>query len=174
MTFLPEAHDPARERMYRVARIRRHEQSARQYRHTLVLSEDGEVAELGHVDVIGKPTLLGASIRDANGAEWHLTPNRKVMPSQWTLSDVAGMAVLRIDGMIGGKLLNPLHRTSVAVFDATGVEHFRITDIRSGVADRIIGPGPSDWTAMRDDLEVGGIITLPMPSSSPGTALAMT
>ena len=86
---------------------------------------------------MGRFPLLGACIRDANGAEWHLTPNRKVMPSQWTLSNDAGMAVLRINGMIGGKLLNPMHPTSVAVFDATGVEQFRITDIRSVIHDHL-------------------------------------
>lgn len=110
----------------------------------------------------GRFTLSTVSLTTPDGRSWNVTPNRRVMPTHWTVS-VDGSPVVTFRGQHARKILNPLHRTSVVAFDAADSEILRVQDPTPSVAERLISPGPSHWMLVRDGEIIGKLVRLPKP-----------
>jgi hypothetical protein len=77
------------------------------------------------------------------------------MPARWTLSvDGEPMIAEFARRSLGAALVNPLGRTVLTVFDARRAEVGQLVDPRTSTADRVAGPGPSNWRFVRGDMHL--------------------
>jgi hypothetical protein len=157
--------------LYRLRRTRREGPPVKRYRGTWVLSDDRTKQLLATCDLMGVVTFRTHEIIDGDGQVWRLSANRVVMPSRWLLTDAAQRLVLQFHQQILRKLLNPWRRTGLALLDAAGNELFRLVDPRTGVLDRIFGPGTDDWVVMERDKPAARLVRLPTEQEAPKSVL---
>src|SRR5690606_22567477 len=100
-------------------------------------------------------------IRGADGETWHLAPNRKVLPTRWTLTDSDGAVLVHFDQQVIGKLFNPLFRTLLVLLDASDSELARVIDPTTSTPAMLFGLGPTEWALIRDDERVARLRYLP-------------
>ena len=132
------------------------------YRETLEVVDEGSREVLASWDqTSARPVFDTLAIIDARGGTWRMKPNRKVMPSRWTVSDPHGHTAAHFDQNILGKLGNPLYRTALCILDDRETEFCRLIDPRTNVPDRIFGSGPNDWVLIDGDRLVGKLVRLP-------------
>lgn len=132
----------------RIRRSYRTETKIKKYRGSYELSDELTQTVLASCDLIGKAVFAETEIKDAEGRGWKMAPNRKIMPSRWTISDPAGQVVAMLDQKIGGKLLNPLYRTALVICDAQGRELYRVVDPRQNIGDLIFGAQRGQWSVV--------------------------
>ncbi|HEX7122308.1 MAG TPA: hypothetical protein VF178_08075 [Gemmatimonadaceae bacterium] len=148
---------------YRIRRYyRRPDPRPRGYRGTLEVTDNDSGELLARCDLTGRAALTVLTIIAADGVEWRCTPNRKVLPTQWTVTAV-DQVELQFDARYLSAALNPLSQSVLSVLDDTGELLFHVVDPRSSPADRLIGSGPRDWMFMRDDVALGKITPLRRP-----------
>src|SRR5690606_33436043 len=115
---------------------------------------------LAHCDVCGQLLHASQAIETASGQRWSLRPNRRVMPSHWTLSDPDDRAVLVLDQRIFGKLVSPLTRVGMSIKNPQGRVAFRVVEPDASLPERLLGPDPDAWAVEGDDGPVALIATL--------------
>lgn len=148
---------------YRIRRFyRRPDPRPRGYRGTLEVTDDDSGKLLARCDLTGRAALTVLTIAADDGAEWRCTPNRKVLPTRWTVS-VDGEVLVQFDARYLSAALNPLSQSVLSVLDDTGAELFRVVDPRTSPGDRLIGSGPRDWIFMRGKVALGKITPLRRP-----------
>lgn len=98
-----------------------------------------------------------------NGQRWNLRPNRKIMPSNWTLSDPQDRPVLVLDQRIFGKLSSPLTRVGMIIKAPQGAVLYRVMEPKASLPERFFGPDPDAWTVENDEGPVALIASLPKP-----------
>jgi hypothetical protein len=157
--------------VYRIRRFQADGKRPAGYRHSFEVSDEQTGRILASCDLMGRAAFTVLAIADHDGGIWLTSPNRKVMPSRWALTDPGGQTVVQIDAKIAGKLLNPLYRTSLAVLDAHGNERFRLLDPRTGTADRILGTGPGEWAFVSGEDVVARLVLLPKQGDPPAGIL---
>lgn len=143
------------------------EDPPRGYRHTVALVDDASGGRLAHCDVCGQLLHAAQVIETGTGERWSLRPNRRIMPSHWTLSDPDDQAVLVLDQRIFGKLTSPLTRVGMSIKDAQGAQLYRVVEPRASLPERLLGPDPDAWSVEDDDGSVALIATLPKTDQSP-------
>lgn len=152
--------DPA---IYRLKRRRRGDVAPKNHRGSLALIDEATQQILATCEVLGQVAFATHEILDDKRAIWRMAPNRRIMPSRWRVTDPDGRIVLQFEQQILRKLANPLRRTGLALLDANGRETARLVDSRTGVLDRMIGPGTDDWILVRDDAPIAKLARLPTP-----------
>lgn len=146
---------------YRVRRFHRKDWKQRPYHESYEVSDEATGLVLASCDLAGRAVFTNLEITDDAGHHWQVTPNRKVLPSRWTLADDAGAVHLQLDLRLAGKLLNPVQRTSLAVLDASGSEVARLIDGRDGVADRMFGSNINERLLVREAQLLAQFTSLP-------------
>ena len=153
--------------LYRLRRTRRDGLPVKRYRGTWVLSDEATKQVLATCDLMGVVTFRAHDIVDSSGRVWRLKANRAIMPSRWLLTDPLQRLVLQFHQQILRKLLNPWRRTGLVLLDANDQELFRLVDPRTGVLDRIFGPGIDDWVVMKRDKPAAKLVRLPKEKEDP-------
>jgi len=153
--------------LYRLRRTRRDGLPPKHYRGTWVLSDDLTKQVLATCELMGVVTFREHEIVDGGGQVWRLAANRAIMPSRWLLTDPSQRLVLQFDHQILRKLINPWRRTGLVLLDASGGELFRLVDPRTGVLDRIFGPGIDDWIIVERDRTAAKFVRLPKEQEKP-------
>jgi hypothetical protein len=153
--------------LYRLRRTRREGLPPKHYRGTWQLSDERTRQVLATCDLMGVVTIRAHDIVDGEGQVWRLAANRRIMPSRWLLTDPAQRLALQFHQQILRKLLNPWRRTGLVLLDAGGKELFRLVDPRTGVLDRIFGPGIDDWVLMAPDHAAARLVRLEKEQEPP-------
>jgi hypothetical protein len=153
--------------LYRLRRTRREGIPPKRYRGTWVLSDDRTQQVLATCELMGVVTFREHAIIDSSGQVWRLKANRAVIPSRWLLIDPSQRLVLQFHQQILRKLLNPWRRTGLVLLDANDTELFRLVDPRTGVPDRIFGPGIDDWVVMAGEKPVAKLVRLQRQQEPP-------
>lgn len=139
------------EATYRIRRCRPQGSMPKGYSHSVELLDEKSGTLLATSDIVGRAVFAHLTIQAADGHTWHLSPNRKVLPTRWTLTDAGGAVAMHFDQQVLGKLVNPLYRTLLALLDADGHEVARVIDPRTNVPDRIFGLGPNEWALVHGE-----------------------
>jgi hypothetical protein len=163
------ANDPELAPTYRIRRFHRPGERPKGYSHSLELLDEHRSEPLCTCDVVGRAVFAHHTLQGTDGSAWHLAPNRKVLPTRWTVTDADGRVLIHFDQQVLGKLVNPLYRTLLALLDAEGNEVARVIDPRTSVPDRIFGLGPNEWALVRGEELVATLRYLPPPGpAKPG------
>jgi hypothetical protein len=161
----------AAQAVYRIRSFRAGADRPKSYQSSFEVSDEHTGQVLASCDLMGKAAFTVLDITDHDGGTWHASPNRKVMPSRWVVTDPGQETVVQLDAKIAGKLLNPLYRTSLAVLDSQGNERYRLLDPRAGIAERILGVGPDDWAFVQGDELAARLVMLPRQGEPPSGLL---
>lgn len=130
------------------------------YKYTVALSDDARGERLAHCHVCGQLLHASQVIETASGQRWSLSPNRRIMPSHWTLSNPDDKAVLVLDQRIFGKLVSPLIRVGMSIKNPQGSVLFRVVEPDASLPERLLGPDPDAWAVEGDDGPLALIATL--------------
>lgn len=130
------------------------------YKYTVALLDDAGGGRLAHCDVCGQLLHAAQAIQTASGQRWSLSPNRRIMPSHWMLSDPDDRAVLMLDQRIFGKLVNPLTRVGMSIKNPQGAVVFRVVEPVASLPERLLGSDPDAWAVEGDNGPVALIATL--------------
>ncbi len=158
---------PPEHALYRLRRTRRDGVPPKRYRGTWVLGDERTKQVLATCELFGVVTFRKHEIIDHDGQVWRLRANRALMPSRWLLSEPSHRLVLQFHQQILRKLLNPWRRTGLVLLDVDGRELFRLVDPRTGVLDRIFGPGIDDWIIMEGNSVAAKLVRLPKEKEEP-------
>ena len=151
---------------FRIRRLQRPGARPANYRHTREVTDEASGQLLARCDVTGDVVFTHLAIEDPADREWRMAPNRRLMPSRWTISDADGNIVAQIDQKILGKLVNPLYRTVLAVLDARGQETCRLIDPGS-TADRVFGAGSGELVLIAGEVPIARLVRLPVAGEAP-------
>ena len=112
------------------------------------LRDERTDAVLASCDIFGSLLFSKTVIRDTSGRPWHLSPNRRIMPTRWILADLEGKIAMQFDQSVREQIFKPLTRKALFLLDADGRECFHLVDSRDSAFDRAIGNGPPEWHLM--------------------------
>ena len=131
------------------------------YRGSYALVDEHTAQVLASCDVMGQATFTPVSLIDHEQRIWTMRPNRRIMPSRWIVTDPDQSIAVQFDQNISQKILNPIYRNILTLYDGEGQEICRIADPRTSTPDRILGVGPDGWLVLRGDEAVAQVIRLP-------------
>jgi hypothetical protein len=153
--------EPGNRPVLRASKLRsRTDPPPKGYKYTVALSDEASGGRLAHCDVCGQLLHASQAIETESGQRWSLSPNRRIMPSHWTLSDPNDRVVLVLDQRIFGKLVNPLTRVGMSIRNPQGAVAFRVVEPDASLPERLLGPDPDAWAVEADDGPVALIATL--------------
>jgi hypothetical protein len=156
---------------YRQRSFRKREQVPKKYRGTYELSDEATGQVAARCDLIGRAMFAGLDIHDADAKRWRLRPNRRIMPTRWSLQDPSDKVVLTFDQKVLGKLTNPLYRVVLALLDAEGKERYRLVDPRTSIPDRIMSIHVGDWPLLEGQRPVAKMTALAREPQKPRKGL---
>lgn len=161
--------DPlGRQAAYRIHKLFLREGKPKGYRYSLDLLDEPSQLVLASCDVTGPPANSTLVITDEQGRSWTMAPNRKLMPTRWSVTDPAERIAMQFDLKLMGKLVNPVQRVALALLDGEGKEVHRVIDPRTSIPDRLLGTGPNDWILTEGDRPVARLARLPRRPRQPG------
>jgi hypothetical protein len=146
---------------WRLCRFNRNGDVPAGYRESYEMIEEATGTVRASCDLLGRAVETPFTILDDGGDTWQVMPNRKVMPTRWTLVADNGDVQLQLDLRLADKLINPLQRTSLALIDASDNEFARLIDGRKGVAERMLGSTVNDWILVRNEHPIAHLCSLP-------------
>lgn len=148
--------------MFRAGKLRsRPDRAPQGYRHTVALTDDATGEQLAHCEVCGQLLHASQTIGMKSGQPWRLWPNRRIMPSHWTVSDPDERPVLVLDQRIFGKLSSPLTRVGMSIKNPQGAVLYRVIEPKASLPERLLGADPNAWTIENEDGPVALIASLP-------------
>jgi len=146
---------------YRVRRFNKKGDRPKKYRCTFEVTDERTRQVMAVCDLAGQAVFSTLAIIDHDSQTWQMKPNRRIMPSRWTVTDPGQTIAMQFDQKILGKLVNPLYKTVLALQDGAGKEVYRLVDTRTSIPDRVLGAGPDDWAIMSGDQPVATLGWLP-------------
>ena len=149
---------------YRVRRFYKKGETPKKYRNSFEVTDEHSGQVMAVCDLIGQAVFTPQTVTDHEDREWRMAPNRRIMPSRWSVTDPDQRVVMQFDQRILGKVVNPLGRTALTLLDGEGWQIFRLADARSGVADWVLGLGPDDWAIYSGDMPVAKLGHLERPT----------
>jgi hypothetical protein len=138
---------------YRLRRFWRHDAGAGKYKGSAELLDMASGQRAAGCDLQGSAALLPVAILDAGARTWSMNPNRKVMPSGWTLADPAGVPLWHFEQRILAKVFNPGYRVVLSLRGAEEREHYRLVDPRGTMLDQFF-LGPDEWALLQGEAVV--------------------
>jgi hypothetical protein len=136
----------------RLLKSSRREDVPRDYRGTCSLVDEESRQVLASCDLSGQATFATVSILTPDRRTWTMKPNRKIMPSRWIVSDPGKSIAVEFDQNISQKLINPIYKCLLTLFDGESREIYRVVDPKTNLPDRIFGVGPDGWPERRREL----------------------
>jgi hypothetical protein len=85
------------------------------------------------------PALKTQQIQVESREPWRLQPNRKLMPNLWTLCNPAEDPRWQFRQKMWGKLVNPFHKTLMAILDVEGREQMQLVDLHGAKLPVVVG-----------------------------------
>lgn len=147
--------------VYRLVKSTRSTDVPRNYRGSYAVVDARTAQVLASCDVTGPATFTPVALIDHNRLIWTMRPNRRIMPSRWIVTDPDQSIAVQFDQNISRKILNPIYRNILTLYDGEGKETCRIADPRTSTPDRILGVGPDGWLVLRGDEAVAEVVRLP-------------
>lgn len=149
---------------YRIRSFLRKGDTPKKYRRTYEVIDEATQARMAVCDLVGQAVFSTLVIADHERRIWTLKPNRKIMPSRWSLSGPDGDTPFWFDQKIMGKFLNPVGKTMLSIQDAAGTEVFRLSDARNSLANRMLDLTKEDWVILRGETPVAKLGYLDRPT----------
>lgn len=137
------------------------------YRHSYEAVDDHTKQVLSTCDLFGQAIFSTLAVSDDHQQTWQMTPNRKIMPSRWMITDSEQNIIMQFDQKILGKLMNPIYKVMLSLQDHQGTEVYRLVDPRTNIPDRVMSIVPSDWALLKNDKPVAKIVRLRRPMKKP-------
>lgn len=131
------------------------------YRGSYALVDEHTAQTMASCDLMGQATFSPVSLIDHEHRIWTMRPNRRIMPSRWIVTDPDQSIAVQFDQNISRKILNPIYRNILTLYDGEGKETCRIADPRTSTPDRILGVGPDGWLVLRGEEAVAEVVRLP-------------
>jgi hypothetical protein len=153
--------------VYRLRRFYRKDDRPKKYRASFEVTDEQSGQPMAACDLIGQAVFATHRILDHQQQVWEMTPNRRFMPSRWTVSDSQGQVTLQFDQKILGKLTNPIYKVVLSIIDADGKERYRLVDPRTNIPDRIMGVHTGEWAIVAGDKPVAKLGWLPKEKAPP-------
>ena len=145
----------------RMVKSVRRTDAPKDYRESYALVDERTAQILASCDLMGHATFSPVSLIDHDQRIWTMRPNRRIMPSRWIVTDPDQSIAVQFDQNISRKILNPIYRNILTLYDGEGKETCRIADPRTSTPDRILGVGPDGWLVLRGDKAVAEVVRLP-------------
>lgn len=152
--------------VYRIRRFRREGDVPKKYEGTYEVIDDQSQQVMAVCDLVGRAVFAHVMFKDHQQQTWQMRPNRKIMPSRWTVTGPRQDVAMQFNQKIFGKMVNPLYKTALVLENGEGKEVYRLVDPRTNIPDRILGSGPDDWLVMNGDKPVAKLTRLPRPTES--------
>lgn len=174
MTATPDSADPGGDR--RAYRLRR----GRLPEATVELWDDVTQRCVVATSFKGKAVFATLVIRGATGSETGASvearPNRRVMPTRWTIEESgqksgrktgmkSGEPLAVIEQAAAGKLLNPWSRSLLSLTRRAEVEPYLVIDARANGFGRWLNLEGDDWVMVRGDTPVARFAWLARPKA---------
>lgn len=148
---------------YATYRFRRHhhrDHAEKGYLYTMDALDERSGEVLATCDVTGRPAQTALALTDAHGGRWHMVPNRRFMPTRWTVTGPTQQVVVQFEQKVLGKLVNPAYAVALTLLDSHDRELGRLMDPRASVVDRLLGLGPDEWAVLDGDRMLGKLAYL--------------
>jgi len=152
---------PSNLAVYRVRRFNKKGDKPKKYRCTFEVTDEHTQQVMAVCDLLGQAVFSTLTMIDHANRTWQMKPNRRIMPSRWTVTGPEQKIAMQFDQKILGKLVNPLYKTVLALQDGTGKEVCRLVDTRTSIPDRVLGSGLGDWAIMSGEKPVAKLDWLP-------------
>jgi hypothetical protein len=131
------------------------------YTRTCELVDEQSQETAARCDLFGNAALKPQTFLTADGRNWRLEPNRKLMPNLWTLVDSAGQPHWQYRQKVMGKLVNPFHKTLVTLVDAAHGDELRFVDLDSTKIPVVLGFDWGRYALVRGKEPLATLTTLP-------------
>lgn len=131
------------------------------YRGSYALVDERTAQTMASCDLMGQATFSPVSLIDHDQRIWTMRPNRRIMPARWIVTDPDQSIAVQFDQNISRKILNPIYRNILTLYDGKGKETCRIADPRTSTPDRILGVGPEGWLVLHGDEAMAEVVRLP-------------
>ena len=125
------------------------------YKRSYQVTDEATQKTLAHSDVFGYVSHDAITVQNDFGDVATLAPNRKIMPSEWTLSDVKKVPLYTYARLSLVKAMNPFGRDVMTVTDARSARTFHLRNTTESKLDLLLGPSSTDWVLFEGDAIVG-------------------
>ncbi len=152
-------------------RIRDHKDSegkAKGYERSYEMFDEQSQQIVLRCDLIGKAVLKPQELVSDNGECWCLEPNRKIMPSLWTLRNAAGQPQWQFRQKAWGKLINPFHKTLMTILDGSGQEQMQLVDLHGAKLAVVAGLEWGKYALVKGDKPLATLTSLPRDEQPQG------
>lgn len=149
--------------VYRFKQFYRKDFARKKYSHSLKVVDDQTLDVMATCDVVGRAVFNTVNIVDSERKIWKMVPNRKVMPTIWSMIDPNQIVAMQFNQKVLRKLTNPLYKTLLVLSDSKDREVYRVVDPRKGAfgeVDRLF-VGPREWAVMEGERVVAKLASLP-------------
>ncbi|MEJ2461160.1 MAG: hypothetical protein P8098_05985 [Candidatus Thiodiazotropha sp.] len=141
------------------------------YERTYEIFDEQLQCVTARCDLIGKAALKAQEIVTQEGQRWRLVPNRKIMPSLWLLSDPQGKLQWQFRHKMWGKMINPLHKTLMAVLDGESREQMQLVDLHGAKLPVVLGLEWGKYALVKGDQPLATLTSLPRKEPPKGKGL---
>jgi hypothetical protein len=155
---------------YRIHRSSDGSDKPKKYRGSFRVTDERTGQVTANCELVGKAVFDTVTIVDGDSKTWQMHPNRKIMPSRWTVTDPQQRFVMQFEQRILAKLVNPLYRTVLVLLAEDGRELFRLVDPTTNMGDRIFGVFVGEWAILCGDKPMAKL-TLLKRSGQTGSGL---
>ncbi|WP_196159676.1 hypothetical protein [Reinekea sp. G2M2-21] len=140
---------------YRLSSAYNTELRQKGYKRSYQVIDEATQKTLAHSDVFGYVSHDAITVQNDLGDVATLAPNRKIMPSEWTLSDAKKLPLYTYARMSLVKAMNPFGRDVMTVTDALSARTFHLRNTTESKLDLLLGPSSTDWVLFEGDAVVG-------------------
>ena len=136
---------------------RKEASSKKGYKRSYVVRDVQSKSQLAYCDLCSYVESSPVPIVDADGREFILTPNRKIMPSKWILTDCDSVPVYEIERASAAKILNPLGRKLLTVRCLSEKKEYELHHLAKNKLDLMSAPSTFDWYLLEGEVAVAGL-----------------
>ena len=122
-------------------------------------------------ELIGNVASKSQALTDNSGRSWTLAPNRKVLPSKWTLTDDANGAEWEFRQKALGALVNPFQKALMSVASSDGRVSLQLVDLHGSKLPVVLGLESGKYALMQGDEPLATLTRLPTKKPSEARGL---
>ncbi len=127
------------------------------YRRSYAVQDEGSGQVLARCDLYGQAAGTEVVIQGNEAQTWRMRPNRKVMPTLWTLYDHQGQPCFEIARQPAHKALNPLERNLFTLRVQPSGRTLVLRHQTESRLDLVFGAGSLDWGLLENGKTVAGL-----------------
>jgi len=130
--------------------------SQKGYRRSYSVEDEESGKQLAHCDLFGYFESSTVQIINEHNLAYSISPNRKVLPSKWTLRDDNRVDIYEIERASVAKLFNPLGRKILSIRNLTANKVYELTNLTDSKLDLMFGPASTTWYLLENGNVVAG------------------